>query len=401
MHATVRGIPAGRTVAPETLEATRAVLAEASVANESVAFVGGATELEFGYAPRAVDVLVETTRLDRIVEYQPADMVVEVECGMTLAALQAALLPQGQRLALDPPLPERATIGGLVATNAFGPRRARYGTLRDLIVGVSLIRADGTRVRGGGKVVKNVAGFDLPKLAVGSLGTLGMIATATFRLHPVAETTTALRVGELDAEGVAAIVRDLIARQLEPVALLATRTVVGSYELDVIFEGFAAGVAEQCERFVELTRARGARAATLEDFEAPFARATSLREGGDVRVRFAVPPADFARFERDALAPLGRTLAGFEASAYPSLGIVFSRMATVGNAAASAALAAARRYAEGLGGHAVLLETSDDVVAAGFDVYGTLPPSFALMRGLKDRFDPAHRLNPGRFLGKL
>ena len=401
MHATVRGIPAGRIVAPETLEAARAMLAEASVANESVAFVGGGTELGLGYAPRAVDVLVETTRLDRIVDYQPADMVVEVECGMTLAALQAALWPQGQRLALDPPMSDRATIGGLVATNAFGPRRARYGTLRDLIVGVSFIRADGTRVRGGGKVVKNVAGFDLPKLAVGSLGTLGMIATATFRLHPVAQTTTALRVTGCTVEAVSSIVRDLVARQLEPVAVLAARTPEGAYELDVIFEGLAAGVAEQCERFVEIAGARGARAAALKDPEAPFAREASLRAGGDLRMRFAVPPADFAAFERDGLAPLGRALADFEAIAYPSIGIVFTRMSTVGNAAASAALVAARRVAESRGGHAVVLDTSDPIIATGFDIYGTLPPSFALMRGLKDRFDPSHRLNPGRFLGKL
>ena len=130
--------------------------------------------------------MLGTERLERIVEHAPLDQIVIVEAGVRLASLQDALARSGQMLALDPPWAGRATIGGLVATNAFGPRRTRYGSIRDLIIGISIVRADGTEARGGGKVVKNVAGFDVPKLMVGSLGTLGLIATVNFRLHPLA-----------------------------------------------------------------------------------------------------------------------------------------------------------------------------------------------------------------------
>ena len=115
-----------------------------------------------------------------MLEHSPSDQIVVVEAGVTLATLQRTLAAHGQRLALDPPSADLATVGGIVAANAFGPRRTRFGTARDLIIGLSLVRADGIAARGGGKVVKNVAGFDLPRLFVGSLGTLGLITSVTF-----------------------------------------------------------------------------------------------------------------------------------------------------------------------------------------------------------------------------
>ena len=400
MQATVRGIGAARTVTPANLEAAAEALRAAAAAAESVAFIGGGTQMGYGYPPTCVDVLVRTTSLTRVVEYQPADMVVEVECGMTLAALQEILSPNRQRLAIDAPHPERATIGGLVATNAFGPHRTRFGSLRDLIVGVSLVRADGTRVRGGGKVVKNVAGFDLPKLAVGSLGTLGMIATATFRLHPLPQTTTALRVGERSAEQVRALVHEIVARQLEPAAVLAFRA-NERYDFFVVFEGFTPGVSEQGARLRELVSDLGATCEAVADADDAALLDEVARTYGDVRVRIAGAPADFARIDRDAVAPLQRLLSDAKIVAYPTLGIIFLAAYATGNPAVVDALLAARRLVESAGGNVVMLEAGDADVAERVDVYGTLPPSFALMRGLKDRFDPARRLNPGRFLGKL
>ncbi|GAC1476135.1 MAG: FAD-binding oxidoreductase [Vulcanimicrobiaceae bacterium] len=397
---TLSTLAATATVSPNDLAEATAVMTDAAASNHTVGFVGGGTELGFGYAPTRVDVLVRTTKLDRVVEYQPADMVVEVEAGMTLAALQRTLAPHRQRLALDAPLPERATLGGLVATNAFGPHRTQFGSLRDLIVGVSFVRADGARVRGGGKVVKNVAGFDLPKLAVGSFGSLGMIATATFRLHPVPEASHGRRVAVASAEDVATIARDLFAAQLEPAALVAERADGGAYRVDVLFEGFESGAREQAERFEQLVRARGF---GCEHCDADHvARADEgVRAHGNVRVRVAVPPADLARTDRDAIAPLVATLGDARTIVYPALGVAF--VSGVGSERPTLvdALLAARRAAEARGGHLVILDTTDALVAQRVDIFGTLPPAFALMRGLKDRFDPSHRLNPGRFLGKL
>src|SRR5262249_40201100 len=122
--------------------------------------------------------------LDRILEHEPGDLTATVETGITLGSLQAALGKRGQWLSLDPPDPDRATLGGILASDASGPRRHLYGTCRHLLIGLTLVMADGSIVRGGGKVVKNVAGYDLPKLFIGSFGTLGILVEATVRLRP-------------------------------------------------------------------------------------------------------------------------------------------------------------------------------------------------------------------------
>ena len=385
-------------VAPGDLGEAETLLAAAASRGDAVAFVGGATELGFGYPAERVDLLVDTKRLARILDYAPADMVVEVEAGITLAGLQKALAPNRQRLALDPPYPELATIGGLVATNAFGPRRTRHGSLRDLIVGISLVRADGVRVRGGGKVVKNVAGFDLPKLAVGSLGTLGLIASATFRLHPLPEAARVLRIEAASGEKLRVVAREILARQLEPAALSAFRA-ADRYDLYVLFEGFEAGVTEQVKLFAALANDAGL-SCTSEGGAGGFeARDESARTHGTLRLRIAVPPASLAELHRDALDVLTAALDEPRIVVYPMLGIAFVAADVRDPEKVAAAVIAVRTSAEALHGNLVVLAAPPSLSAV--DVYGTLPPSFGLMRRLKERFDPSRRLNRGRFLGRL
>lgn len=396
----VRGTPAKAILAPNDLGEAAQILGEAAARGHAVAFLGGGTELGLGYPPARVDVLVKTSRLARIVEYAPADMVVEAEAGMTLAALQKHLAPHGQRLALDVPYPELATLGGIVATNGFGPRRMRFGSVRDLIVGVSLIRADGTRVRGGGKVVKNVAGFDLPKLAVGSIGSLGMIATATFRLHPLPEATRALRMPSCDGAALADLAKAVTERRLEPSALVAVRAGT-AYDAYVLFEGFTAGVDEQAARFETLCADRGRPAERLDDPEIPAKLDENARTHGDVRVRIAVPPAGLVALETNAVARLTAAFAEAQAAIYPALGIAFVSGYAADAARAADALGEARRFAEAAHGNLVVLDVRDPALAERIDPWGTLPASLFLMKRLKDRFDPEHRLNPGRFLGGL
>ena len=315
-----------------------------------------------GRVPAArINAVVRTRGLSRIVEYQPADMVMVVEAGVTLAVLQQAAREHRQRLALDPPWPDRATIGGIVATSSFGPRRARYGSVRDLIIGVQMVRADGTVARGGGKVVKNVAGFDLPKIACASLGTLGLIAGATFRLHPLPEASETLVLPGLSAADVAATVAQVRAAQLEPAALAALRGASG-YDLALCFEGFGKGVQQQVARLRQL---------------APSARADDA--GTHV-----------AAVEK-ALSPLALDFAW-----YPTLGIGFAAGVAVEGAAAL--LSDARAELARRGGSLVV-----QAAPAGLriDPWGPPPASFPLMQRLKDNFDPEHRLNPGRFVGGI
>jgi len=280
--------------APATLADCAEVMAMAARDQLRLGFVGGGTALELGAAPTGLDAVVRTERLARIVEYAPADMVVVVEAGVTLAALQAEVGAHGQRLALDPPSPERATIGGLIATGAFGPLRARHGAVRDLIIGVTLVRADGEIARGGGKVVKNVAGFDLPKVACGSLGTLGLIAAAAFRLHPLPEATATVAVPGLRPEAVVAVLAAARAAQLEPASAVALGA-AHQFDLGVRFEGFDRGVAQQVARMIELAGAAGAPAEHL-DGEAAAAfwrRHDAIRAAAPLRVRVAGLPTRF------------------------------------------------------------------------------------------------------------
>src|SRR5437868_1124682 len=212
----ILGVEPSMVYTPSSLEQSSYMLTHASRFGQHLAFVGGRTEIDLGAPPADLDAIVSTEKMTRILDYASADMVITAEAGVTLAQLQAAARAEQQMLAFDPPLPERATIGGLVATGAYGPRRARYGAIRDLIIGVTMVRADGVIARGGGKVVKNVAGFDLPKVACGSLGTLGMIASATFRLHPLPESSSTVRFDALTADRVFALVKSARDQQLEP-----------------------------------------------------------------------------------------------------------------------------------------------------------------------------------------
>jgi len=362
-----------------------------------IGFIGGGTELALGSAPAALDAVVRTGRMSRILEYAPADMVLIAEAGVTLAQVQAVARQEGQMLALDPPLPERATLGGLVATGGFGPRRARYGAIRDLILGVALVRADGVLARGGGKVVKNVAGFDLPKLLCGSLGTLGLIAEATFRLHPLPEASATAMCAGLTAAQVVALMADARQAQLEPSSGVALRG-GGGFDLGIRFDGFAAGVREQVTRMGAIARAAGLSCEIVADDAAARRRHDQARVAGPLRVKLTALPARLA--EVDALlAPVLAALAGGSFAWYPSLGIGFAGGEVADEAAASAALAVARAGLVAAGGSLVVEAAPPGL--RSIDPWGPPPPAFALMTALKQRFDPDGRLNPGRFVGGL
>jgi len=391
--------PQARRVAPDSVPALAQAMREAYAAGDVLAFEGGGTELELGYPAERVDVVVSTNRLAEIVEYAPEDMTVTVEAGMTLAALQAALSEHRQRLALDAPDAQRATLGGVIATNAFGARRARFGSLRDLLLGVTLVRADGVVVRGGGKVVKNVAGFDVPKLLIGSLGTLGCIATATFRLHPVPEAASwvATRCG--GGSELRSLCLAFTDAQLEPSAVVA-RNVAGEIDVYVLFEGFPAGVVEQAAACAQRLAALGLRGALADAAKADafLAAHEQTRTSGEVRAKVTFPVAALAQMYDGALAQHGRTSGDGSVVVYPTLGIAFCAGAS--NDGASRALLGIRAAAEHLGGNLVV-QAAPPQVREEVDVFGALPPAFALMRRIKERFDPQRRCNRGRFAGKL
>ncbi len=377
--------------APGTLDECAEVMAMAAHERMRVGFIGGGTAIGLGAAPTGLDAVVRTEQLARILEYAPADMVVVAEAGVTLAALQDAAKPHGQRLALDAPRPDRATLGGLVATGGFGPLRARYGTIRDLIIGVTLVRADGQVAHGGGKVVKNVAGFDLPKVACGSLGTLGLVAAAAFRLHPLPEVTVTVVVPGITAETVVAIVGAARDAQLEPAAVVALSGAAG-FDLGLRFEGFELGVQHQVARIVEVVGLAGAGNPEILGADAAAAlwrRHDAVRTGHPSRLRVAALPTRFP-----AVAAMVSGLG--DLAWYATLGLGF-----IGGAiddTAGVARARAQLVAEG---GSLVVEAAGPALRAAVEPWGPPPPAFAIMQRLKQRFDPEGRLNPGRFVGGL
>jgi glycolate oxidase FAD binding subunit len=388
---------------PSSLEEARDDMAEAARRGGALAFVGGGTDLELGAPPSRLDAILRTRGLDRVVEYSPSDQVVVAEGGVTLARLQRVLSEHRQRVALDPPAPERATVGGIVAANAFGPRRARHGSVRDLLIGISFFRADASVARGGGRVVKNVAGFDLPRLMVGSLGTLGLVATATFRLHPVPETEATVCLTGRRAREVRALVAAIREAQLEPASVVAAAGARGLFDVAVRFEGFDAGVVEQLDRLASRVRAgAGAAPDVLDD-----AAARAFWEGHDrmrseppFRVGLAAPPSAIEEVADRIVPPLRDALsdAGFLWYATLGLGFVSGTPAAAGPVAA--AVRVARDRLARLGG-TLTVRAAPAGVRALTDVWGPPPAALSLMRRLKERLDPEGRLAPGRFVGGI
>src|SRR5690242_15291008 len=236
--------------------ATESQLADAlRLANESKLAViprGGGTKLGWGSPPARADIILSTMRLNRVLEHAWADLTVTVEAGCNIQTLQETLAQHGQRLALDPLWPEKATVGGILSTNDSGALRFRFGALRDLIIGVTIALPDGTLASSGGKVVKNVAGYDLPKLITGALGTLGVITRAVFRLHPLPHHTGSFSISVANPDEAQRLVLGIQDSKLAHVALQSSFSADAPPSVDILFEGTAAGVDAQASQLRSL-----------------------------------------------------------------------------------------------------------------------------------------------------
>ena len=397
----VQGVVPRLVLEPATVEEAAEALSRAAAERLALAFVGGGTDLGLGGRPSRLDAVVRTGALSRLVDHAPADQVVTAEAGMTLAALSEVLARHRQRLALDAPFPARATVGGVVAANAFGPRRTRFGAARDLVLGVSLVRADGTAAKGGSKVVKNVAGFDLPRLMVGSLGTLALLTSVTFRVHPLPETASTVLFPGLDPDQVRALAAAWRAAQLEPSSAVALFS-SDRLDLGVRFEGFETGVADQVTRLLEVGRKAGLPGQALDAAGAAtfWARHDAVRERGSLRVKLAAPPSRLSEMARSWLPTLLGELSPGAAAVYPTLGLAFASGDPASAAGLATGLRDARAAVSAAGGSLVICE-APAAIRPAVDPWGPPPPSFDLMRALKDRFDPDRRLAPGRFVGGI
>lgn len=365
---------------------------------------GLGARLDAGGVPRRFAVLLRLDRLDRVVDHQAADMTVTVECGCPLSRLGDTLAGAGQWLPLDPPNAGRTTVGGLIAGDLSGPLRASQGTVRDLLLGLAVVGAGGALVRGGGRVVKNVAGYDLPKLHVGALGTLGVIVEATFKVRPRPEVERAVVIAcrtAREAADLALAVRDA----LDPFWL----EVVGAGGLpDRAGDGAAVavgvgGLAVEVEHGCAVVRATAGAAdrgsAVIEDGAGLRERLGSFDlEPAAAVLRAATLPASVGAVIVAAEAAARARGATVRTLAHAASGVV--RIA-VGDAADVAPLVQSLRPSLEEAGGSLVVQRAAPAVKASLDVWGDPGPGAGLMRRIKETFDPDACFAPGRFVAGL
>ena len=374
-------------VKPTTFDEAGAALSDASAAGRAVRFVGGGTKSGWGSPVSEAAVEISTAGLDRIVEHNVGDLTAVLESGVPLMKAQAKFAAAGQMLALDPALGDerRATIGGVLATADNGPLRHRYGGVRDLVIGVTVALSDGTIARSGGRVIKNVAGYDLAKLFCGSFGTLGMILAVNVRLHP-SPPASASALGASSDPGV-----------LQAAALAVGSAPAELDALDVAWRSARGGllarvsgveVGKRAERVARLMADAGLEQVdVVADDGSLWARQrTGQRSRDGALVRIAARPSRLADVLRLA-DTCGGTLVG---------------RAALGTSYVECEPAAVERLRVGLSGtaSAVVLDGPLDLRR---DPWGTGSDgaTLTLMRRLKERFDPGRTCNPGLFVGGI
>jgi glycolate oxidase FAD binding subunit len=376
-------------VRPASYEEAAAALRRAAETGARVRPRGGGTKLGWGRPVGEPDVELETGALDAVLEHNEADLTAVLQAGLPLSRAQAALARAEQMLALDPPHGpgEAATIGGLVATGDSGPLRHRYGGVRDLVIGIRVALPDGTVAHSGGKVIKNVAGYDLAKLLAGSFGTLGVVLEVAVRLHPLPRTLSTALGRSSNAAALAAAASALAHEPLEA-DCLDVRWAGGEGAVLARFGGAAAG--RQAERARERLVACGLDAETVDDDEPLWAaQRAGQRSAEGAVVRISAVQTQLAAVlgaaERAGASVVGRAAAGLFWLTLPTAEPGAVEALRVELAPAPCVL---------LDGPAKLRARVDPWALDGDGAFG-------LMRRVKERFDPAGVCNPGLFAAEL
>jgi glycolate oxidase FAD binding subunit len=370
---------------------------------------GGKTALDYGGIPRRPGVAIDTTPLAEVIDYPHADMTITIQAGMTLSTLRSVLTRQNQRLLIDAPSADLATLGGIFATNTTGPRRYGCGRPRDQIIGVSFVTSQGVVVKGGGRVVKNVAGYDFPKLLTGSLGTLGIITQLTLKVRPIPEASAIAWVPIADAFTVARMLDQLNTSATRPVALdllnRAAASKIGSglglpsvdQVLVIGYEDNAHSVRWQIDclrhelKIEQLLVVDGRQTESLWDKLIEF----QAVDPGAISV--------VANLRPSAVAPFAKNFdpERWSIQAHAGSGIV--RAHALGDwtlAAAARELTDHRTRAVQCGGNLILSRCPTEW-KGDLPVWGEPRPDWAIAKQIKAALDPQRAMNPGRFVGTI
>ena len=412
-------------VRPRSQEEVQAVVVACGEAGAAVACWGGGAAMGLGDPPSRLEVVLRLDGLTRIVEFDEANLNVTAEAGVRLGELQAVLAAKREFLPLDPPQRERMTVGGLIAANASGPSRLLYGPARDWVLGLRVVLPSGERIRCGGKVIKNVSGYDMNKLFIGSMGTLGVVTEATFKLLPLPATRATVLGVFAEVAQVAAVVSRTLGSQLLPEAMealdaQALRGVAAEVGLPAP-PGFGLAVSVAGSRETVARQVRDlsrffaeAQALAVETLEEPRCEA-AWRAVRDAHGHLGAPPE--ARVVVKIAVPIGRTLELFSAAdalvrrhgrrgavtAHAGSGIVRAGLACDEGGAVAAVregVDALRKQAEGAEG-SLILEAAPVALKRSLGAWGKPGDAFQVMRRVKAEFDPRGLMSTGRFIGGI
>ena len=385
-------------VTPATVEHVAQVMTWASAAGLHIVPRGNASKIGWGNPPTAVDIILETRRLNRVIEHAAGDMTATVEAACTIADFQQVLAQQRQFLAVDPLWISRATVGGVIATNDTGSLRLRYGGLRDQLIGLKVVLADGTIARSGGKVVKNVAGYDLQKLMTGALGTLGVIVEATFRLYPYAVATSNL---SLPCENIAAAQKALLSildSTLVPTGMQIMASSEHPPRLDMRFEGLPEGIQAQVEQAIHIV---GTSLQPVDDTIWLAREQLWNTQAGSLRciAKLGILPGDSVSCI-EVLKRLASALRLHWSVVIQATGLAFLELSGQNEQVLLTAILSLRSALAQSQGHVSILECPT-AMKMQLDVWGDAGDGLALMQRVKQRFDPSMLLNPGRFVARI
>jgi glycolate oxidase FAD binding subunit len=393
----VEGVEPDFVVESGSIEEISDVMKLAAREGLAVAPRGSGTKMHIGDPPRRLDLIVSTARMNEVLEHTPGDQIVRLEAGIKLEDLQEHISDSDQMLAIDPP-ESGATIGGIVAANSSGPRRYRYGTIRDLIIGITVILHDGTVAKAGGKVVKNVAGYDLSKLFTGSLGTLGVIANANFRLHPRPEAARTVAVEVTDPQQAQAVAQAIVHSQVEATAV---ELHYGENEklLAVLLESIPGGIDAKAETASFLLKQFGEVRALSDEEADRLGPLTSPEVADEVVLKIGAPPVDLAAVLESVLGATERKgLAHPRITGHAGTGVTLVGFSGENEDGAAGFVEELREIWVRRGGN-VTLQCAPLTLKQRVSTWDNGGDYLGLVRRVKEKFDPRGGMNPGRFLG--
>jgi glycolate oxidase FAD binding subunit len=393
---------------PQTQEELAAIARVAYDRGWRVLPFGNGSKLHWGGLVRGVDLAISTAGLDRVVEFAEDDLTLTVEAGVTFSAINALIERKGQQLAIDPTLPQTATIGGIVATADTGSLRQRYGGIRDRLIGIQFVRHDGAIAKAGGRVVKNVAGYDLMKLLTGSYGTLGIITQLTFRLYPIpAASQTLMLHGQ--PENIDQLARAIAASSLTPTAfdlvspsLMKSMYLGTGVGLALRFQTVPDSITEQSDRVIALAQQCSA-IATVYSTDEEQEYWTQSRQRVDQRSQ---PNACSVKFGTRSTAAIAALLTADQLFKADAMAIVHYQSglgrAMIRQDQGGSRIAKWRQFCDENGGFLSVLGApialKQATIDHSFDLWGYRGNARSVMNDLADQFDPDRRYSPGRFL---